>query len=336
MLLYISLPLVSCIFYRFTPDSSHMKIVVALGGNAILRRGERGTAEEQFAHVRTAVAELSTLVADGHELVITHGNGPQVGDILLKNECALDSLPRMPLDVCGAESQGMIGYMIQQSMENELARRGIRRRVISLVTQTLVDPADPAFFAPSKPVGPFYTAEEARSADPAWHVGEVETAGGILYRRMVPSPDPLEVIEHSSIQTLFTGGFIVVAAGGGGIPVFRTPDGDLAGVEAVVDKDLAAERLATGVGAELLLILTDIEGIYLGFGTEDQRMLSSMTAAEAEAHLRAGEFAEGSMAPKVKACVRFAREGNGRSAVTSLEHAKKAVEGRAGTTVTPG
>lgn len=313
-----------------------MKIVAALGGNAILRRGERGTAEEQFAHVARAVEELCGLVAAGHELIVTHGNGPQVGDILLKNECALDVLPRMPLDVCGAESQGMIGYMIQQSMENALARKGIARRVISLVTQTLVDPADPAFSAPSKPVGPFYTAGEVRAADPSWHVGPVETDVGVRYRRMVPSPDPVEVIEHSSIQALFSQGFIVVAAGGGGIPVCRTPEGDLAGIEAVVDKDLAAERLATGTGAELLLILTDVDGVYFGFGTEGQRLIASMTADEAETRLRAGEFPGGSMAPKIKACIRFAREGHGRSAITSLELAEEAVRGQAGTTITPG
>ena len=311
-----------------------MRLVVALGGNAILRRGEKGTAEEQFAHVHYAAASLTAILAEGHRIAITHGNGPQVGDILLKNECAKDTLPRMPLEVCGAESQGMLGYMIQQSLENALRTAGIDRRVITIVTQTLVNCGDPAFSHPSKPIGPFYSEIEARQLreKEGWTVIPVE---GGLCRRVVPSPAPLKVIEESSIRTLVEEGFIVIAAGGGGIPVVQDGSGNISGVEAVIDKDLTAERLARAIGADTLLILTDVEQVSLGFGTPGERPIRSAHAAEVRAWLREGHFPAGSMGPKMEACARFVEEGGRCAIVTSLEKAVDGLEGQAGTRILP-
>jgi carbamate kinase len=351
-----------------------MRLVVALGGNAILRRGERGTAEEQFVHVRYAAERLAGLVEEGHRIAITHGNGPQVGDILLANECARDTLPRMPLDVCGAESQGMLGYMIQQSLENAFRDEGIDRRVITLVTQTVVDPADPAFSlpskplsgaasqtprapgpggppkplsgaasqtprapgpgGPSKPIGPFYGEAEARqlAEKEGWAVRPV--SGG-LFRRVVPSPAPVRIVEESSIRILVDEGFIVIAAGGGGIPVVEDADGNLSGVEAVIDKDLTAERLAAAIGAEVLLILTDVEQVSLGFGTPGETPIRTARAAEVRAWLRKGQFPGGSMGPKMEACAGFVENGGQYAIVTSLEKAGEGLDGTAGTRVVP-
>jgi carbamate kinase len=313
-----------------------MNLVIALGGNAILLRGERGTAEEQFAHVRTAAEQIADLIGRGHAVVITHGNGPQVGDILLKNECAKETLPRMPLDVCGAESQGMIGYMLQQCLENALRRRGIDRPVLSVVTQTLVDPADPAFERPTKPIGPFYTGAEAEelASREGWTIREAGI-GEARFRRVVASPDPIAIVEQASVGTLAREGFVVIAAGGGGIPVTRRPDGSLAGIEAVVDKDLSAERLAAGIGAELLLILTDVPHVSLHFGTPGETPLATVTAAEARRWLSEGQFAEGSMEPKIRACVRFVESGGTAAVVTSLDLASDGVAGQAGTRIVP-
>jgi len=311
-----------------------MRLVVALGGNAILRRGEKGTAGEQFGHVRYAAANLTAIVNEGHRIAITHGNGPQVGDILLKNECAKDTLPRMPLDVCGAESQGMLGYMIQQSLENALRTAGIDRRVITVVTQTVVDRGDPAFSHPTKPIGPFYREIEARERreKDGWTVHPVE---GGLYRRVVPSPAPLRVVEESSIRTLVDEGFIVIAAGGGGIPVVQDGSGNLEGVEAVIDKDLTAERLARAIGADLLLILTDVDQVSLRFGTPGARPIHSAHASEVRNWLREGHFPEGSMGPKMEACARFVEEGGRCALITSLEKAMDGLRGRAGTRILP-
>jgi len=311
-----------------------MRLVVALGGNAILGRGEKGTAEEQFVHVHYAAANLTAIVKGGHRIAITHGNGPQVGDILLANECAKDTLPRMPLDVCGAESQGMLGYMIQQSLENALRTAGIDRRVITVVTQTVVDRADPAFSHPAKPIGPFYGEIEARQLreKEGWTILPVE---GGLYRRVAPSPKPLKVVEESSIRTLVEEGFIVIAAGGGGIPVVQDGSGNLSGVEAVIDKDLTAERLARAIRADTLLILTDVEQVSLGFGTPDSQPIRSARASEVRAWLREGQFPEGSMGPKMEACAKFVEDGGRCAIVTSLEKALDSLEGRAGTRILP-
>lgn len=309
-----------------------MKILVALGGNAILQSKEKGTAEEQFNNVKRASRHLVELIQAGHTVTITHGNGPQVGDLLLKDELTQDTLPPMPLDVCGAESQGMIGYMIQQSMRDELTRVGIDSAVVTVLTETLVDSNDTAFKSPTKPIGPFYTAIEAARLreEKGWCMVNDSGRG---YRRAIPSPTPISIVQGDVIRKLVELNVIVVAAGGGGIPV-TSPDG-ANGVEAVIDKDLGAAVLARIVGAEILLILTDVNNVYLNFGRSDQKALTHITILESQQYLDEGQFAAGSMRPKIEAAIRFLRFGGERVIITSLDHAKDALEGRSGTIITP-
>ena len=309
-----------------------VKILVALGGNAILQHKEKGTAEEQFSNVRRACLHLVELIKDGHQIVITHGNGPQVGDILLKDELAKDTLPPMPLDVCGAESQGMIGYMIQQSMRNELRKVGIASPVVTILTEALVDPDDPAFGTPTKPIGPFYTAMEATRLreEKGWYMVNDRGRG---YRRAVASPAPKAIVQGSAIRRLVDANVVVVAAGGGGIPV-TLPEGSK-GVEAVIDKDLGAAVLAGVVGAEVLLILTDVDRVFLDFGKPNQRPVDRMTVQECKNFLKEGEFPPGSMGPKIESAVRFLESDGTRSVITSLDKAREAIAGTAGTTIVP-
>jgi carbamate kinase len=306
-------------------------VVVALGGNAILQPGQKGTFEEQYGNVQRTVEQLAAMVLSGKwRLVITHGNGPQVGNILLQQDAAKAVVPPMPMDVCGAESQGFIGYMIQQAFHNVLAHAGRGDiPVATIVTQVLVDKADPAFENPTKPVGPFYSAEEAKrlQAEKGWHV--VEDAGR-GWRRVVPSPDPKEIVEREAIRLLVENRAIVVASGGGGIPVIKE-DGTYRGVEAVIDKDLAGERLAEDVGAAVFLILTDVDRVRLNYKRPGEKVLDRLTVAEAKGYAQQGHFAKGSMEPKVKACVRFIEAGGERAVIVSLAQAVEAAEGRAGT-----
>ncbi len=307
-------------------------IVVALGGNAILKHKEEGTAEEQFANVLEACTHLAELVREGHHILITHGNGPQVGDILLQNEIARDTLPAMPLDVCGAESQGMIGYMLQQSLDNVLKRQGIRTSVITILSQTLVAQDDPAFVHPKKPVGPFYTAKEASTLrkERGW---EIINDAGRGYRRVVPSPSPVSIIEGPVIKQAFDSGAIVIASGGGGIPVIANESGLLHGVEAVIDKDHSAALLATLVHAEILLILTDVEKVSLNYGKTDQQDLDHLTPRQARRYLEEGQFPAGSMGPKIEASLAFLEAGGEKAIITSLDLKMEALRGRAGTTL---
>lgn len=308
-------------------------VVVALGGNAILQPGQKGTFEEQFENVQHTAEQLAEMVLSGKwRLVITHGNGPQVGNILLQNDAAKHLVPPMPMDVCGAESQGLIGYMIQQSLHNILDRRGRGDiPVATVVTQVLVDKADPAFRNPSKPVGPFYSEEEARKLreEKGWTV--VEDAGR-GWRRVVPSPDPKAIVERDAIRILVENRAIVVASGGGGIPVIKE-DGTYRGVEAVIDKDLAGERLAEDVGAAVFLILTDVDRVRLNYKKPGEKVLDRMTVAEAQGYAQQGHFAKGSMEPKVKACVRFIEAGGERAVIASLNQATEALEEKAGTQI---
>lgn len=308
------------------------RIVVALGGNAIWQAGQRGTIEEQRANVAATCRQIAALLAGGHEIVVTHGNGPQVGDILIRNEEAAGRVPPMPLDVCGAESQGMIGYLMQQSLGDALRAQGQRRSVVTLVIQVRVDAADPAFQHPTKPIGPYLSPERA---------GELRARGQSVretprgWRRVVPSPRPLEIVEIDVVTRLLAAGVVVIAAGGGGVPVVRDASGRLRGVEAVIDKDLAADLLARGVGAETLLILTDVPKVTLGYGTPGERPLDRLSAGEAEEYLRRGEFPPGSMGPKVEAALSFVRSGGRRALITSLDRAVETLEGRAGTLIEP-
>lgn len=303
-------------------------VVIALGGNAILQHREAGTAEEQLANLRRAAVEIAAIAAAGYAVAVTHGNGPQVGDILLRNEIAKDVLPPMPLDVCGAESQGMIGYLLQQA----LGEAGLDMPVAAVLTRTLVDGDDPAFGSPTKPIGPNYTAMQARGLEreKGWRMVQVPGQG---YRRVVPSPRPLALVEGEAIARLFLSGVIVIAAGGGGVPVVGEGGGTLRGVEAVVDKDYTAALLARLVGAGDLLLLTDVEHVALNYGRPDQQDLREMTVAEARRHLAAGQFPAGSMGPKVEAAVGFLDAGGERATIASLDSAADALRGRAGTRI---
>lgn len=306
--------------------------VVALGGNAIAEPGQVATFTEQNQRVAKVCEAIYELIADGYRVVVTHGNGPQVGAILLQNEEAAHVTPPMPLDVCGAESQGMIGYMLQQGLRNYLRSRGKRLEVVTVITQVEVDPADPSFNHPTKPIGPLFTAEKARVllAEGRFTLIEDTARGG--WRRVVPSPEPKAIVERSVIRSLLRQGRLVIASGGGGIPVVRV-GGLLHGVEAVIDKDLAAERLAQDVGASLLLILTDVDRVYVNFKRPDQRALGRITVAEGRGYQAAGHFTAGSMGPKIEAALRFASSGRGEAVIGRLEDALAALRGEAGTRV---
>lgn len=308
------------------------KIVVALGGNAILQAGQKGTAEEQLANVRLAAEQIAQLVLAGHQVVLTHGNGPQVGNILLQNAAASPAVPAMPLDICGAESQGFIGYLLQQSLVNALREQGVNKPVVTIVTQVVVDANDPAFSKPTKPIGPFYPAEEAQMLMAKGLAMQEDRARG-GWRRIVPSPVPLRIWEREAIISLIDSGAIVIAAGGGGIPVVETPAG-LQGVEAVIDKDLAGQRLANDVEADVLLILTDVQAVALDWGLPTQRWLHDVTLAEVEAYQAAGHFQAGSMGPKVAAACNFLASGGEMAIITSLQTATQALAGNTGTRFT--
>ncbi len=308
------------------------KIVVALGGNAILTHKDQGTAAEQKENIRETAKKLVQLVHAGFRLVITHGNGPQVGDILLKNEIAKASLPPMPLDICSAASPGMRGYMLQQSLESELNHSKISMPVVSLITQTLVDENDPAFKHPTKPIGPFYTAMEASNLrkEKGWTMVNDSGRG---YRRVVPSPEPIGIVEESLIKTLFKDESIIIAAGGGGIPVVRK-QGVVTGVEGVIDKDKAAVELANIIHADTLLILTDVDHAYIDYRRPNQKALHKVSASWMSELLEEGQFAPGSMKPKVEAAIRFTTNGGKRAIITSVDHALEALNGETGTIVT--
>lgn len=309
-----------------------MRVVAALGGNALSPGGGTGTVEEMRAVLAATAVHLADVVERGASLVLTHGNGPQVGRLLLQQEYgAREGVPPMPMDVCGALSQGQIGYLVQQALDSELRRRRIRTVVLCLVTQVVVDGRDPAFRRPTKPVGPAYDRVEAqRIAAETGHVFAAMPDG--RWRRVVASPLPLRFVEQGPLRQVVAAGHVVVAAGGGGVPVVEV-GAELRGVEAVVDKDRTAARLARLVGADLLLVLTDVEQVQTGFGTPRARPLARLSAAQAEELLGTGELLEGSMGPKVAACVDFVRSGGERAVITALERASDAVFGDAGTQV---
>ena len=311
------------------------RLVVAIGGNAIQPPGDRGSVDAQVHRLEETAGKLTDLVQAGYDLVVTHGNGPQVGNILLQNEESRNLVPAMPLDVCGAESQAQIGYMLAQALRNEFSVRRVHRGVVAVITQTLVDANDPAFADPTKPIGPYYSREADLIVKRAkgWKLTEDRARGG--WRRVVPSPQPLEIVERDTIRKLVEDGDgnVVVCAGGGGIPVVRR-GGRLVGVEAVIDKDLAAAVLAKELGWETLVIATDVEKVALGFGTPTQRFLEHLTVAEAKKHLAEGQFPPGSMGPKIQAAIDFLDSGGKLVVVTDLEHLVAAVEGRAGTRIT--
>ncbi len=314
---------------------STKKLVIAIGGNAIQPASDSGSPVVQRHRIEETAAKLADLVQAGYDLVVTHGNGPQVGNILLQNEEARNLVPAQPLDVCGAESQAQIGYLLAQALRNEFAVRRIQRGVAAIVTQTLVDANDPAFANPTKPIGPFYTREADLIVKRAkgWKLVEDKARGG--WRRVVPSPQPLDILEKDVIQRLVGDGEgnVVICTGGGGIPVVRR-NGHLLGVEAVIDKDLGAAVLARVLGWKGLVIATDVAQVALGFGKPTQRFLEGMTVAEAQKHLAEGQFPPGSMGPKVQAAIGFLESGGEYVVVTDLEHLVAAVGAKAGTRIT--
>ncbi|HLR74324.1 MAG TPA: carbamate kinase [Virgibacillus sp.] len=308
------------------------RVVIALGGNAILQPGQEATYENQLENVRKSCEIIAKIIAAGKQVIVTHGNGPQVGNILRQNEVARDVVPALPLDVCSAESQGFIGYMINQTLKNELHKLNLDHEVISLMTQTEVDKDDPAFKRPTKPIGTFYTKEKAEqlAQEKGWDVKEDAGRG---YRRVVASPRPKSVIGAKMIKSLSDAGAIVVASGGGGIPVTKDDQGLYKGIEAVIDKDRSAYQLAKEANAHTLMILTDVPNVYVNYGAKDEQSLGKVSVSELNAYVEDGQFAVGSMGPKVEAAIGFAKEG-GESIICSLDKADLALAGEAGTLIT--
>ena len=322
-----------------------MKALIAVGGNSLIRAGEKGTAVQQFANARRTAAAIVRLLESGWRCVITHGNGPQVGAQLLRCERAADQVPAQPLDVCGAATQGEIGYVLGRALEDELAARHLDVPVAVVVTQTIVAADDPAMLHPTKPIGPFYSQAEAeqRRRDLGWQIVEDAARG---YRRVVPSPQPVDIVEAGTIRSLLDAGVLVIAAGGGGIPVVRERDG-LRGVEAVIDKDRASALLALRLGVDRFLISTDSDYVYLDYKKPSQRPILRATAGEVALHFRDGQFPPGNMGPKVESALRFLRGADGdrpltapapnassaerEVIITSYDHLCDAVAGRAGT-----
>jgi len=312
---------------------NNKRAVIALGGNAIIPAGHQGTIEEQRDITQKTMAQVAGMLEEGYELALTHGNGPIVGNILLRNESAKSIVPPMPLDVCGADSEGGLGYMIQQSLYNEFALRNLPFHVITLITQVEVSPDDIAFNKPSKPIGPFYNAFEAElmESDKGWHM--VEDAGR-GYRRVVPSPEPLDIIEKEAVRSLVESGFIVIAGGGGGVPVLRSPDGQLKGAEVVIDKDKVAGLLAELIGATELILVTNVSRLALDYRKPTQRLLEKLTASELDTYYQEGQFPAGSMGPKVEAILRFLKKGGKKALITNPDELLQAVRGEAGTLIT--
>ncbi|MBN1667478.1 MAG: carbamate kinase [Anaerolineales bacterium] len=307
--------------------------VVAVGGNSLIIDKNRKTIPDQFDAVRETARHLADMVEEGWDVIITHGNGPQVGFILRRSELSLHELHPVPLDYCGADTQGAIGYMIQKAMRNEFKRRGIQKETVTVVTQVEVSADDPAFQHPSKPIGSFMDEETAKK-----HMAEgqdfVEDAGR-GWRRVVASPLPQRIVEQDAIKTLVEQGFVVVAVGGGGIPVVEKEDGDLRGIEAVIDKDFATSLLATELQADLLLISTAVEQVAINFNKPDQQWLKEMTVSEAKAYIEAGHFAPGSMLPKIKAIVKYLEQGGKQALITDPANIRRALHGETGTWINP-
>lgn len=309
--------------------------VIAIGGNSLIQDKTKQGVEYQWQAVYETSRHIVEMIRSGWRVVITHGNGPQVGFILRRNELAAtaEGLHTTPMDVIGADTQGSIGYMLQQAIDNQLRLAGIRRGVVTLVTQTLVDRHDPAFQSPNKPIGGFMSEDEGtKFRDEGWTV--VEDAGR-GYRRVVPSPIPIEIVELDAINTLVEKNFVVICTGGGGIPVVRDENGSLQGVNAVIDKDRGTSLLANGLKADLFIISTAVEQVALNFGKPDQKNVARMTLAEAKQYMAEGHFAPGSMYPKIEAIVNYLEKGGSQAIITNPENIARALKGETGTVIAP-
>lgn len=307
-------------------------MVIALGGNALIREGQRGTISEQFENVQKSLDGIIYCLKQGYAVVITHGNGPQVGQMLLMVEASKAQVPELTLGVCVADTEGTIGYMIQQSLTNRLRKEGIDRCVVTILTQVIVDKNDRAFHNPTKPIGPFFTREEAERfhREKGWDIVEDAHRG---YRRVVASPNPLNIVEERAIKNLLEAGDIVIAAGGGGIPVIQKEDGILEGVDVVIDKDLASSVLARDIKAHCLMMLTGVERVFYNFKQPDERPLSILTVEEAQKYLEEGHFPPGSMGPKIQASINFQNWGGELAIITSIDKVREALEGKTGTRI---
>lgn len=307
-------------------------VVLAIGGNSLIRDKSHIALSWQYETLKETVRYIVDGIAEGLNLVITHGNGPQVGFIYRRGELGRDELPLIPLDICGADTQGAIGYMIQKGLLNEFRKRGMVKKVTTVVTQTIVDRYDPSFENPTKPIGSFMSETEAMAnkRELGWQVMEDADRG---FRRVVPSPLPKEIIELDVIRLLVERGYIVVAAGGGGIPVMRNEQGDLEGVEAVIDKDLSSSLLARNLGADTFIILTAVDAAYLNYGKENQIPIGPTTLFEIKQRMGEGHFKPGSMKPKIEAIIQFLEGGGKRAIITSPKNLLKAIKGEGGTTI---
>jgi carbamate kinase len=309
-------------------------VVIAIGGNSLIKDPQHMTVYDQYKAAGETSEDIADIVEQGYRIVITHGNGPQVGFILLRSEIAKQILHQVPLDTCGADTQGAIGYQISQTLDNELRRRGIKKTVAALVTQTLVDASDPGFQNPTKPIGPFYSEEAAQEhqRNEGWEIREDSGRG---WRRVVASPAPLAIIEESAIRILLEQDVIVVAAGGGGIPVIRDQDGCLRGIGAVIDKDRTSCLLAKNLGARKFVISTSVDKVAINYGKPNQQDIDTMTVNEAKTYLEEGQFPEGSMGPKIAASIDFLESGGGEVIITQPHLLDEAIRGTAGTHIIP-
>ncbi len=308
--------------------------VVAIGGNSLIKDKNHQTVPDQYQAAKETCYHIAGMIEQGWDVAIGHGNGPQVGFILRRSELARHELHEVPLDVCGADTQGAIGYMLQQNLQNEFLRRGMKKQAVTVVTQVVVDRNDPAFQNPTKPIGSFMTEEEAmrRRDQEGWHV--VEDAGR-GWRRVVPSPLPMKVKEQDAVEELIRKGFVVITVGGGGIPVVENEKGELQGVAAVIDKDYASSLLARSIKADLFLISTAVEKVYLNYGKPNQKAIDRMTVAEAKQYMAEGHFANGSMRPKIQAIIWFLEAGGKQAIITNPENIERALRGETGTLIVP-
>lgn len=308
--------------------------VVAVGGNALIKDKAHQTVQDQYEAAVETMGHIVGMIEMGWDVVVTHGNGPQVGFILRRSELASHELHEVPLDYCGADTQGAIGYMFQQILHNQFLAKSMDKNAVTVVTQTIVDREDPAFKNPTKPIGSFMEEAQAR--------GKIKTEGWTMvedagrgWRRVVPSPIPQRIVEADAIQSLIRAGFVVVAVGGGGIPVIETPDGNLVGVEAVIDKDFGSSILASMIDADLFLISTAVEKVAINFNKPDQKWLDKLTTSEAKQYIEEGHFAKGSMLPKIQAILKFMELGGRQALITDPEHIMEALQGKTGTWIVP-